>query len=122
MGNVLLNVLQSVKDLEKLFKYKQRRIEVLRRKLEEFRMVGGVVVLEVDESSKEKMDLGHAKVVNVVVALWMRNLLSRWIYRERHVVRDSVSGAGGNRKVIIQPNWSVLLPNGRLKGENFRVL
>ena len=39
---------------------------------------------------------------------------------ERHVARGSVAEAGGNRKVIIQPYWSVLPTNGRLEGEKFQ--
>ena len=39
---------------------------------------------------------------------------------ERHIVRGSVADAGGNRKVIIQPYWSVLPTNGRQEGENFQ--
>ena len=34
-------------------------------------------------------------------------------------VRGSVSGAGRNRRMIIQPYWNVLTTNGRLEGEQF---
>ena len=48
--------------------YKQRRIKVLGRKLEQLGFVGGVVKVEVNESAKEKMGFVHAEMNDVGTA------------------------------------------------------
>ena len=62
MCDVLLNVLLRVEELEKLVEYKQRRIEVLGRKLEQLGVVGEVVKTELNEVAKKKMGLVLAEM------------------------------------------------------------
>ena len=80
MGDMLLSVLLRVEKLEKHVEYKQRRIEVLGRELEQLGLVGGVVKVEVNEGAKEKMGLAHTEMVKME-AMQMRRLLSRWKWR-----------------------------------------
>ena len=87
-------------------------------KLEQLGGVGGVVKAEVNEGAKEMMGLAHAKMVNDGGT--MDEKVTDKMEIESHVVRGSVAEAGGNKKVIIQPYWSVLPTNGRLEGENFQ--